>query len=119
MRTHRPILDVASGNLMVLIARHQDSPCPTAGEIVEWTAVPRRRLAAWLEELQARGLIEIEYSAGKPPRRRRLRAVGGVWTGWTQRGPGLHAGSRRERAAAARIRRRQRKQAEEQAEEQS
>ena len=85
-RTLRPVLDVASGNLLLLIARHQDGPCPTDREIVEWTGVPRRRLAEWLADLTARGVIEIEYRDRNPPRRRRLRSAGGVWTGWTMRG---------------------------------
>jgi hypothetical protein len=84
-RTPRPILDAASGNLLVLIAIHQDRPCPTDSEIREWTGVPRGRLRTWLEQLEARGIVEIGRK-GLPPRRRRLRAVGGVWTGWTQRG---------------------------------
>ncbi len=84
-RTLRPVLDAAAGNLLVLVARHQDRPCPSDREIVEWTGVPRRRLAAWLDGLARRGVIEIEHR-GRPPRRRRLRSVGGVWTGWTARG---------------------------------
>ena len=84
-RTLRPVLDAAAGNLLVLIARHQDRPCPSDREIVEWTCVPRRRVPAWLGNLARRGVIEIEHY-GKPPRRRRLRSVGGVWTGWTARG---------------------------------
>lgn len=85
-RTPRPVLDAAAGNLLVLIARHQDRPCPTNAEIVDWTSVPRRRLAWWFGELARRGVIEIEYRGDDGPRRRRLRAAGGVWTGFTQRG---------------------------------
>jgi hypothetical protein len=81
----RPILDSAAGNLMVMIALHQDRPCPTNGEIREWTGVPRRRLVAWLHELVAREILEIDYKGRPPARLRRLRAVGGCWTGWTQR----------------------------------
>ena len=84
-RTARPILDVAAGNLLVLIAVHQDKPCPTNPEIMEWTGVPRGRLKAWLEQLQERGIIEVGRKGRPPPRLRRMRAVGGSWTGWTSR----------------------------------
>jgi hypothetical protein len=84
-RTPRPLLDAAAGNLLMLIALHQDKPCPTDAEIVDWTGVARRKVTAWLDELARRGVIEVEYLGGKP-RRRRLRSVGGVWTGFTQRG---------------------------------
>jgi hypothetical protein len=84
-RTFRPILDVAAGNLMLMIALHQDKPCPTNEEIMEWTGVPRGRLNAWLAELVARGILEVQCKGLPPPRRRRLRAVGGSWTGWTAR----------------------------------
>ena len=84
-RSLRPILDVAAGNLMLMIALHQDRPCPTNQEIMEWTGVPRGRLNAWLAELVARGILEIGRKGLPPPMRRRLRAVGGSWTGWTAR----------------------------------
>jgi hypothetical protein len=84
-RSHRPILDVAAGNLMLMIALHQDKPCPTNHEIMEWTGVPRGRLGAWLAELEARGIVEIARKGRPPPRLRRLRAVGGCWTDWTSR----------------------------------
>jgi DNA-binding MarR family transcriptional regulator len=84
-RTPRPILDVASGNLLAMIAIHQDRPCPTDREIRDWTGVARHRLRKWLKELEARGIVEIGRK-GRPPGRRRMRAVGGSWTGWTQRG---------------------------------
>lgn len=80
-----PILDAAAGNVLVMIAIHQDRPCPTNAEIMEWTGVPRRRLQAYLNELVARGVIEIEWT-DRPPRRRRMRAPGMPWTGWTRRG---------------------------------
>lgn len=87
MRTNRPILDVAAGNLLALIAMHQDRPCPTNDEIRDWTGVARARLRDFLDGLVARGVIEMERSGRRPPYRRRLRAVGGVWTGWTARRP--------------------------------
>ena len=92
-RTFRPILDVAAGNLMLMIALHQDKPCPTNVEIMEWTGVPRGRLDAWLAELVERGLLEIGRKGRPPPTRRRLRAVGGSWTDWTARG-GKRGGKR-------------------------
>jgi hypothetical protein len=85
-RTQRPILDAAAGNVLMMIALHQDRPCPTDAEIMEWTGVPRRRVAAYLEELVARGIIEIETTRHHP-RTRRMRAPGSPWTGWTCRGP--------------------------------
>jgi hypothetical protein len=85
-RSKRPILDAAAGNLLVMVALHQDRPCPTNAEIMEWTGVARSRLRPWLEELVERGLLEMEVQGRPPPRRRRLRAVGGSWTGWTARG---------------------------------
>ena len=84
-RTVRPILDVAAGNLMLMIALHQDKPCPTNEEIKEWTGVARGRLRGWLAGLEARGLLEIGRKGRPPAQRRRLRAVGGCWTGWTSR----------------------------------
>ncbi len=87
-RTHRPILDAAAGNVLAMIALHQDRPCPTNAEIREWTGVSRRRVAPFLADLAARGIIEVETEIEAPsgPPRRRMRAVGGVWTGWTLRG---------------------------------
>jgi hypothetical protein len=87
-RTARPILDAAAGNMLLMIALHQDKPCPTNPEIREWTGVPRGRLRAWLEELRERGIIEIERKGPPPAQLRRLRAVGGSWTGWTSRRSG-------------------------------
>jgi hypothetical protein len=85
-RSLRPILDAAAGNLLLLLAMHQDKPCPTNGEICEWTGVPRGRLKAWLSGLQAHGILEIECRGRPPAHSRRMRAVGSVWTGWTLRG---------------------------------
>jgi hypothetical protein len=85
-RTPRPILDAASGNLLVMLAMHQDKPCPGNREICDWTGVPRARLNAWLGDLQTRGIVEIERRGRPPAHSRRMRAVGGVWTDWTLRG---------------------------------
>ena len=85
-RTRRPILEAAAGNVLAMIAFHQDKPCPTVREMMDWTGVPRRRLAAFLADLEVRGLIEIETSGRRPPFRLRLRAAGMPWTDWTRRG---------------------------------
>jgi len=85
-RSSRPILDAAAGNMLAMIGIHQDGPCPTDLEICDWTGVPRRRLKAWLAELQESGIVEIEWRGRPPARSRRMRASGGVWTGWTARG---------------------------------
>jgi hypothetical protein len=85
-RTCRPILEAAAGNVLAMIAFYQDKPCPTVREIMSWTGVPRRRLAGFLADLQARGVIEIETNGQRSPLRRRMRARGMPWTGWTQRG---------------------------------
>jgi hypothetical protein len=85
-RTRRPIPGAAAGNVLAMIAFHQDKPCPTVREIMDWTGVPRRRLAAFLADLQARGLIELETKGRRAPLRRRLRAAGMPWTDWTRRG---------------------------------
>jgi hypothetical protein len=85
-RSLRPILDVAAGNMLVLLAQHQDKPCPGNREICDWTGVPRNRLNAWLADLQGRGIVEIERRGRAPAYSRRMRAVGGVWTDWTSRG---------------------------------
>jgi DNA-binding FadR family transcriptional regulator len=84
-RTARPIHDAATGNLLAMIARHQDKPCPSNREIMEWTGVARRKLQRFLAVLAAGGVIEIE-TRGRRPQRRRMRATGMPWTGWTQRG---------------------------------
>jgi DNA-binding MarR family transcriptional regulator len=96
-RTSRPVLDAVTGNVLMMIAVHQDKPCPTNREIAQWTGVPRPRVTALLETLAARGAIELEIRREPPPRRRRLRAPGMPWTGWTQRGRLPAPGSRRTR----------------------
>lgn len=71
--------------LLAMIEQHAGRPCPTRRDIVGWTGIlPRRRIRAYLEGMQARGLIEIEIDA-IDRRRSRLRITGGVWTAWTAR----------------------------------
>ncbi|MFI5001057.1 MAG: hypothetical protein ACHQK9_14360 [Reyranellales bacterium] len=84
-RTFRPILDATAGVVLQMIAVHQGRPCPTVAEIMEWTGLPRRGVAPFLARLVVRRIIEIEVR-GRRPGRRRMRAVGGSWTGWTMRG---------------------------------
>jgi len=96
-RNIRPILDAASGNVLVMIAFHQDRPCPTNLEISQWTGVPRKRVTSFLQALAERGVIEIDRRLEPPPQRRRLRAPGMPWTGWTQRGRLTSPHSRRPR----------------------
>jgi len=85
-RTFRPIADAAEDNVVTMLALHSDKPCPTNGEICEWTGVPRNRLRLWLSGLQARGVIEIQRRGLPPAQSRRMRPAGGPWTDWTLRG---------------------------------
>ena len=81
--------------LLAMIEQHAGRPCPTRRDIIGWTGIlPRRRIRAYLEGMQARGLIEIEIDA-IDRRRRRLRVAGGAWTEWTAR----HEKHNRTRAA--------------------
>lgn len=59
---------------------------------MEWTGLPRRRIWAYLGDMAQRGLIEIEACGRADPKRRRVRAVGGMWTNWTARRPAAKAG---------------------------
>jgi DNA-binding IscR family transcriptional regulator len=86
VRTFRPILDAAAGTALVMIATFQDRPCPSRAEIAEWTGVPRRRIAGFLADLVSRGIIEIETKGRPPALSRRMRAPGGSWTDWSDRG---------------------------------
>jgi DNA-binding MarR family transcriptional regulator len=71
--------------LLAMIEQHAGRPCPTRRDIIGWTGIlPRRRIRAYLEDMQARGLIEIEVDA-IDRRRRRLRVADGAWTAWTAR----------------------------------
>lgn len=71
---------------------------------MEWTGVPRRGVWKLMGELQERGLIELEVCTPEGyqmPVRRRLRQVGGAWTGWTAR-PGISHERAHFRALASR-----------------
>jgi len=88
-RSLRPF--TALDNAILLMIKHSiGGPCPTIREIREWTAMPRRRIWDYLSGMVDRGLIEVELKetkeVGKDPKLRRMRAVGGEWTGWTARG---------------------------------
>lgn len=85
----RPVLeDRATVGAMKMITVHVGRPCPTKREVMEWTGVQRRHVWKFLAKLQERGLIDVEVQdPGTPgaPRLRRMRVVGGPWTGWTAR----------------------------------
>lgn len=87
-RSQRPFVHLDNA-LKTMIEAHVGKPCPTTESVVAWTGMPRRRVWPYLEEMQSRGLIEIEVieynEVGKDPKRRRLRIVGGDWTDWTSR----------------------------------
>jgi hypothetical protein len=71
--------------LREMIEQHAGRACPTLRDVIGWTGViPRRRVRAYLEDMQARGLIEIEIDS-IDKRRHRMRVAGGAWTGWTAR----------------------------------
>lgn len=90
-RTPRPIdVDKVTIAVFQLIMLHKDRPCPTRREIMAQTGLPRRQIWPKLNDLQDRGLIEIEVVDPDPsrqemPRRYRMRVINGPWTGWTAR----------------------------------
>jgi len=73
--------------VLKMIEAHRGKPCPTRREIVEWTGLPRRDVWPFLRSLAGREspLIEIEERLHRRSGLRRLRRVGGEWTGWTER----------------------------------
>lgn len=77
--------------LLKMIAAHVGRPCPTSRDVRDWTGMPWRQIWPYLDGMAERGLIEMETQetkpCGKEPKRRRMRAAGGQWTLWTQRGP--------------------------------
>ena len=71
--------------LLAMIEQHVGRACPTRRDVIAWTGViPRRRVGAYLRDMQARGLIEIEADT-IDIRRHRMRVAGGTWTEWTAR----------------------------------
>lgn len=71
--------------ILMMIRAHVGKPCPTRREIMEWTGVSRRQSWVALDEVAARGLIEIELRGDENPKRRRMRVAGESWTDWTAR----------------------------------
>jgi hypothetical protein len=73
--------------ILKMIEAHRGKPCPTRREIVEWTGLPRRDVWPFLKSLAGREppLIEIEERLHRRAGLRRLRRIGGEWTGWTER----------------------------------
>ena len=71
--------------ILEMIQVHKGKPCPTRRIIQEWTGIPRRKVWRFMEELQERGLIELETRSQEEGTARRLRVMGGQWTDWTER----------------------------------
>ena len=86
MRTDRTFdADKVTVRLLLLITRHVGKPCPTRNQIVAHTGLPRRRVWPFVDELHAKGVIEVEERAIRPGNWRRMRLAGGRWTDWTDR----------------------------------
>jgi hypothetical protein len=70
-----------------VIRRHRGKPCPSRAEFIAWTGLPRRDVWPFLKSLAKRDppLIEIEERLHARAGMRRMRLVGDVWTGWTER----------------------------------
>ena len=79
--------DQVADVVLKMIDAHRGKPCPTRREIVEWTGLPRRDVWPFLRSLAGcqPPLIEIEERLHCRAGLRRLRRVGGEWTGGTER----------------------------------
>jgi len=85
-RTPRPLdRERAAIALVTLIERRAGKACPTLADIAGYTAIPERRIWRFVEELRARGLIDVEVRGAHVQRQRRMRVFCGDWTGWTVR----------------------------------
>lgn len=73
--------------VLLMIGRHAGRPCPTRGEIIECTGLPKRKAWRFVYGLSMEGIIEIEQRGFCMGRQRRMRVQGGPWTEWTQRRP--------------------------------
>jgi hypothetical protein len=75
------------GRVLRMIARHRGKPCPSRADIIAWTGLPRRDVWPFLRSLAEcePPLIEIEERLHARAGMRRMRLVGGPWTGWTER----------------------------------
>ena len=69
--------------LILLVARSTDKPC-TDQDVASACSLRLDQVPAFVEDLEARGIIEIEDEGG----RRRLRVRLGNWSRWTAR-PGF------------------------------
>jgi hypothetical protein len=86
MRTaHVLDTDKITVRLLLLITRQVGKPCPTRNQIRAHTGLPKDRVWAFVDELHAKGIIEVEERAIRPGNWRRMRIAGGRWTDWTDR----------------------------------
>ena len=76
-----------TARVLKVIRKHRGKPCPSRADIIAWTGLPRRDVWPFLKSLAeaAPPLIEIEERLHARAGMRRLRVVGGHWTGWTER----------------------------------
>ena len=73
--------------VLLLLGARAGKPCPTCEEIIECTGLQRREVWPFIEQLQDRGLVEVETRGeGSPNVWSRMRQAGGPWTAWTARG---------------------------------
>lgn len=89
-RTPRPVdVDRAREAVVVLIAGAalNGDPCPTREEFMAVSGVQRRAMWAFLHDIAASGLIDIERRGEGEGRSTRMRINGGRWTAWTERRP--------------------------------
>lgn len=86
MNKPRPVNhDKAAAALVLLINQHIDKPCPTREHIMTVTGLQRRAVWPFIEDMQSRGVIEIEQRGTPPNVWRRMRVFGREWTDWTER----------------------------------
>ena len=73
--------------VLKVIRKHRGKPCPSRAEFIAWTGLPRREVWPFVKSLAEcePPLIEIEERLHARAGMRRLRVVGGKWTGWTER----------------------------------
>jgi len=87
-RTDRPIrAEEVIEVVLKMIEAHAGKPCPTRREIMDWTGLARTNVWPFLKSLAEcqPPLVEIEERLHARAGMRRLRLVGGQWTGWTER----------------------------------
>ena len=87
-RTANPIAtDDVTRVLLRLLRKRRGKPCPSRADIIAWTGLPRRDVWPFVRSLAERDppLIEIEERLHARAGMRRMRLMGDVWTGWTER----------------------------------